>query len=129
MATYPTFELTRTWTDPNRTAKQAVDQLLGARLKFGEEWQLEDLDIIRLAELLIEFERECPFCHGEGELEGESGYCDKCGRECESCAEATHCDDCDGTGTQTWKRHEAYALTVKTVHGILYPPAEQPKAA
>lgn len=109
------------------TPADALTNLLGARLKFGNPAQLEWLAVLRDAEELLGAPRECFVCDGTGEApeDDEPGHCDKCGRECECCAGrgSDTCPQCGGSGQVTWDRTVVYGMHASNIAQHLRRPA------
>lgn len=90
------------------TPDEAITFLLALpRLTFGDAKQIEALELLRLAEeLMDEPPHECSACDGFGETDG--GQCDSCGASCDHCG--GECRACKGVGEVTWSRDDVYAM-------------------
>ena len=110
------------------TPKDALDSLLAVRrFRFGDADQIAALELLRMAERLIEMPRVCPDCDGEGETDNLGGECSHCGRACSFCGDGSDiCHKCKGTGATIWMRDDVYHLPAARIVALL---AERRKVA
>lgn len=100
---------------PWHSPQLALNHLLKATLKFGDDDQIKCVQVLHEAELLIGADHQCTACDGDGETDG--GECSSCGHECEYCG--GECKTCGGSGGVKWSRDQVYAMTADTIRAIL----------